>query len=301
MIFFFFGFFFLFQGCHYKYLKSIRLERCQSIKRLPDLCAPNLETLDISYCENLVEIHDSIGLLDKLECLVLSGCMNLQILPSTLKLNKRFVLSKCPRVEKFPNVHPEMKCLEGFSVTYGNIREWPLSLRYLTEGIIDLFILECENLGKFLDSTNKLQLLEEIDTPVCNHFNIIPTITLFVRYREILNLDFCMKNDFFPALRDVTIQDCNIVSIPECIFRLPRLKGISIRNCKELREIQSIFRLPRLKGIYIVNCKEFREFQNPTLPQSIRCVIIEDCPSLLPQSTSRLLNQVRSLSLIIKQ
>ena len=251
------------------------MERCQSITRLPDLCAPNLETLEIFNCENLIEIHDSIGLLDKLECLELSHCMKLQILPSTLKLNKRFFLRNCPRLEKFPNIHPEMKCLEHFTVHDSNIREWPLSLRYLTKGVINLELSKCENLGKgkFLDSTNKLQLLEEI----CKGLHISPEIFGIQCYGEtLIDLDFCMKNDFFPALRHVTIEDSNIVSIPE-----------------------SIFRLPRLKEIYISNCKELREIQIPRLPQSIRRVIIQKCPSLLPQS-SRLLNQVRSLSLIIK-
>lgn len=268
--------------CDYKYLKHINLERCQSITRLPDLCAPNLETLRISYCENLIEIHDSIGLLDKLECWFLSHCTKLQILPSTLKLNKSFLLRYCPRVEKFPNVHPEMKCLQGLAVYDNNIREWPLSLRYLTEGIIELEIRERENpFRKYLCSTNKLQLLPGLDTPFVNGFYIILKSNgnlLLECYGEILiDLDFCMKNDFFPALRYITIEDSNIVSIPECIFRLSRLEGIHIRNCKELREIQI-----------------------PRLPQSIRRVMIQNCPSLLPQSSSRLLNQVRSLSLIIK-
>ena len=256
-------FIFLFQGCHYYYLKEIILGGCKSIKRLPDLCAPNLEKLNICYCENLIEIHDSIGLLDKLECLVLSDCMKLQILPSTLKVNERFFLGNCIRLEKFPNVHPEMKCLKDFCVSDSNIREWPLSLRYLTESIFELRIYECENLGK----------LEEI-----NNCFIISPFELLLRGGISIALDFFMKNDFFPALRYIFILDSNIVSIPESIFRLPRLKEIDIHKCEKLREIQ----ISRLS-------------------QSIRRVIIKECPSLLPQSSSRLLNQVRSLSLIIKQ
>ena len=274
-------------------MKSICLERCQSITRLPDLCAPNLESLYICCCENLIEIHDSIRLLDKLECLVLSGCMKLQILPSTLKVNKRFVLWECPRVEKFPNVHPEMKCLEDFSMSDSDIREWPLSLRYLTEGIINLEIWGRKNRGKVLDSTNKLQQLEEIDNElgICRGSSpsspppkgLDPLVDwyndphLFCTGEILIDLDFGMKHDFFPALRYLSIEGSNIVSIPG-----------------------DIFRLSRLKQIYINNCKELREFQNPRLPQSIRRVIIRNCPSLLPQSSSRLLNEVRSLSLIIK-
>nr|XP_023918466.1 uncharacterized protein LOC112030010 [Quercus suber] len=72
--------------------------------------------------------------------------------------------------------------------------------------------------------------------------------------------------DFFPALNIIRIDNSNIVSIPECISRLSSLYRIEINNCKELREI-------------------------PRLPQSIRYVDTEKCPSLLPQSSSRLLNQ----------
>ncbi|KAL4642315.1 hypothetical protein ACB092_02G007200, partial [Castanea dentata] len=260
------------QGCHNKYLRSIKLKGCQSIKRVPDLCAPNLETLDISYCDELIEIHDSIGLLDKLECWKLLCCKKLQTLPRTLKLNKRFNLWSCPRLERFPDVHPETKCLRDFTVCDCDIREWPSSLRYLTKRIIRLEIEQFENLGKFLDSTNKLQLLEEIDTPILRNFYFyaefsdIPDV---LSYKGIsIDLDFWLKNDIFPALRYITIEHSNIVSIPECIFRLSTLKGIYINNCKKLREIQ-----------------------NPRLPQSIREVEITKCPSLLPQSSSRLLNE----------
>ena len=268
-------------------MKSIYLERCQSITKLPDLCAPNLEKLEICFCDNLIEIHDSIGLLDKLESLELLYCKKLQILPSTLKLNKCFWLCGCSRVEKFPNIHPEMKYLEECLVVDDtNIREWPSSLRYLTESITQLRIQEIRKVG--------IQLMKE----ECENLENLKDINNL--FGISIDLDFCMKNDFFPALRYITILDSNIVSIPESISKLSRLEHIYIRDCKELREIQSIFRLPRLKGIYIRKCKELREIQNPRLPQSIRRVIIKKCPSLLPQASSRLLNQVRSLSLIIK-
>ena len=239
------------------------------------------------FCDNLIEIHDSIGLLDKLESLQLSHCKKLQILPSTLKLNKSFWLYGCPRVEKFPNIHPEMKYLEeGLIVDDTNIREWPPSLRYLTENITQLRISDLKKNGINLwkEECENLEDLKDIDNLFGNS----------------IDLDFYMKNDFLPALRYLTILGSNIVSIPESISKLSRLEHICICRCKELREIQSIFRLPRLKEIYISKCKELREIQNPMLPQSIRRVIIKKCPSLLPQSSSRLLNQVRSLSLIIK-
>ena len=184
------------------------------------------------------------------------------------------------------NIHPEMKYLEDcLSVDDTNIREWTSSLRYLTESITQLRISDLKNgISLMKEECENLENLKKIDNLFGNS----------------IDLDFCMKNDFLPALRYIAILSSSIVSIPESISKLSRLERICIGNCKELREIQSIFRLPRLKEIYISKCKELREIQNPMLPQSIRRVIIKKCPSLLPQSSSRLLNQVRSLSLIIK-
>ena len=85
---------------------------------------------------------------------------------------------------------------------------------------------------------------------------------------DITELDF----QYFPLLSHLYICNSNIISIPQSISGLARLETIKIEKCKQLREI-------------------------PTLPQSVRDVYAYDCPSLDPQSSSRLLIQVRSLSL----
>ncbi|KAL4642307.1 hypothetical protein ACB092_02G006500 [Castanea dentata] len=256
------------QGDPYKYLKSIKLERCQSITTLPDLRTPNLETLDISNFENLTKIPDSIGLLDKLESLILSHCKELQILPSRLKLNNHFFLWNCPSLEEFPELHPKTKCLGGFAVYDCNIKKWHSTLRYLTKGIIKLEIRDCENLEKVLEKEKRKRWRLILDW-----FQILPESSgyqeLICKGDILIDLDFWSENDLFPALRYITINDSNIVSIPESIFSLSS----------------------RLKGIYIRNCKKLREIQNPRLPQSIREVKIKECPSLLPESRSRLLNE----------
>ena len=51
----------------FKCLEWFDLNCCESIQELPEMCAPNLKTLMLTSCENLVEVHESIGLLDKLE------------------------------------------------------------------------------------------------------------------------------------------------------------------------------------------------------------------------------------------
>ena len=61
-------------------------QQCESIIELPKLCIPNLEALDLSFCQNLVKVHESVGFLDKLKIWDLQGCEELQILPNNLRL-----------------------------------------------------------------------------------------------------------------------------------------------------------------------------------------------------------------------
>ena len=133
-----------------------------------------------------------------------------------------------------------------------------------------------EDLGNFLHSPNKLQLLEEIDIPTANSFDgfsgygflHLNSLCLNSCDGDINELDF----QYFPRLIRLTISHSNIISITQRISGLARLDTILIGNCKQLREI-------------------------PTLPHSVRHVRVYKCPSLDPQSSSRLLIQVRSLSL----
>nr|POF25303.1 hypothetical protein CFP56_35428 [Quercus suber] len=68
-----------------------------------------------------------------------------------------------------------------------------------------------------------------------------------------------------------------------------KTRGIICEIIQAGGPLQKFDKLSSLYRIEINNCKELREI--PRLPQSIRYVDTEKCPSLLPQSSSRLLNQ----------
>ncbi|XP_030962296.1 disease resistance protein RPS6-like [Quercus lobata] len=260
------------QGFQNEKLKKISLESCEFITKLPDLCCPNLEELNILYSRNLIEVHESIGFLEKLKKWHLIGCSQLQILPSMLMLKslKYFNLAGCSRLEKFPDIHPEMKSLKQLTLVRCGIRELPSSL------------INCgrSKLRNFLVGANKSQMREEEDIPsaklrlACNSFNNFAGPTgfqslTFLCLRDLrikVELDSWMQPDYFPVLTELDLSSTGIVSIPESISKFTTLRRLCISDCKKLREI-------------------------PRLPQSIRIVTAPNCDRLDTQSLSRLLNQ----------
>nr|XP_023874680.1 TMV resistance protein N-like [Quercus suber] len=111
-------------------LKYVNFSWCKFIRKLPDLSkAPNIKELDLRYCTNLVEVHDSVGHLKKLEVWELSNCTKLRILPSCLMMKSlaSLTLTGCSSLKKFPDISQEMKCLGKLALHPTGICEFPSS------------------------------------------------------------------------------------------------------------------------------------------------------------------------------
>ena len=132
-------------------MKSIDLEKCLSIRILPDLGAPNLEILDISGCENLIEVHEAFGSLHKLERWYLCNCKKLQILPSSFSLKslEEINLYGCVSLEKLPDLGaPNLEILD---------------------------IRGCENLIEVHEAFGSLHKLERWYLSNCKKLQILPS------------------------------------------------------------------------------------------------------------------------------
>ncbi|XP_071723123.1 disease resistance protein Roq1-like [Rutidosis leptorrhynchoides] len=98
-------------------LKSIEFRDCKSLASIPDISsAPLLESLDLFSCKSLVEVHQSVGDLDKLKHLNRSSCSSLRIFPNTLKTKSLQWLdfSGCSKLEKCPDILEKMEHLIYF-------------------------------------------------------------------------------------------------------------------------------------------------------------------------------------------
>ena len=218
-----------------KCLEHFSLEYCESIQEFPELCAPNLKSLCLNDCKSLVKVHESVGLLDKLKDLYFEGCGKLQTLPRrlTLKSLRSFNLIGCTSLENFLDIDLELKCLKHLYLHWSGIRE----------------SLEFER--KLLDRTFKFQKLEglsiftNLPRPTCNSFDgcvrysflQLEALTLF--NENVTELDF-LEFDYFPALRNLSLENTSTVTILESFIKFTKLMYLKIVDCKHFEEIQGL-------------------------------------------------------------
>ncbi|KAI9079565.1 hypothetical protein K1719_038469 [Acacia pycnantha] len=132
------------------HLKFIDLRGSRNFTETPDFSnVQSLEHLRLSWCESLVKVHESLGVLKKLVEVDLYGCKNLNSLPSKLDTNslRKLDLNGCEKVEKLPDFGDGMEKLLYVDASHTVITSLPeslaslIGLRYLSlceTGLVDL-------------------------------------------------------------------------------------------------------------------------------------------------------------------
>ncbi|KAL4634358.1 hypothetical protein ACB092_04G194000 [Castanea dentata] len=204
-----------FERCRFETLIHMDLSFCKNITKVPDLSliAPNIKELDLFACTNLVEVHQSVGLLEELISWNLGGCQNLRIIPRNLKLKslKTIYFDGCKSLEQgtealFSSIG-YLIALQMLYISLKNVKEVPSSISNLKN--LSLLCMDyCDNFPKAMD------------TPDC-----------------------------FPKLEYLGFRYSNITTLPEINIRFPKLKVLYFHHCWKLREIP--MPPPHLEGLYI--------------------------------------------------
>ena len=171
-------------------LETLDLSFCCELVTVHELCAPNLVELILSYCYKLVTVHESVGFLDRLEFWSLRDCESLQNLPNLrLKSLIDFVLYGCSKLEKFPNIlHQEMKCLKSLMLCESGIGELPSSIGYLTQ-LTELWLNDCHNVRDLPDSIGYLTQLTHLGLDGCHNLRDLPDSIYKLQMLENFSFD----------------------------------------------------------------------------------------------------------------
>ena len=215
------------------------LSHCKNITAVPDLSliAPNIKELNLGACINLVEVHQSVGLLQELKRWVLSGCQNLRIIPRNLKLKslKKFHFLGCESLEQgmealFSSIG-YLIGLHRLSISLKNVKEVPSSISNL-KNLSFLCMEDYDNFPKAMD------------TPDC-----------------------------FPKLETLSIRNNNITTLLEINIRFQKLKMLYFQHCWNLREIP--MPPPHLEVLYIEGCGSLDSQSRKRLSSQVSPSLIE--------------------------
>jgi len=262
-------------------VRELNLDDCQYLTRIHDVSnLPNLEIFSFKSCKNLIEIHESVGFLNKLQILNASSCSKLRSFPAMKSASLRILeLAYCRSLKTFPEILGEMKNITSISLMKTSIEKLPVSFQnlmglqnFFIEGNVlqrlPISIFRMPNLSKITfyrcifpkldDKWSSMVSTSPTDIQLvkCNLSDeILPIVVMWSANVELLNL-----------------SENNFTILPECIKHCHFLWSLRLDDCKCLREIRGI--PPNLKHLSAIRCKSLTSSsKNMLLNQVLFCLL----------------------------
>ncbi|XP_030445605.1 disease resistance protein RPV1-like [Syzygium oleosum] len=259
--------------CHLNRLVSLEARHCLNLQRLPDElggCLASLEYLSLKNCRSLERLPHTIGNLESLSELNISGTSIKELPDSIGKLKNLKVvkmgesnLSKIPdafwTIEKLEEIDAHKKYdIEHFHVKIGNCIYRNQSLRILKLKSADIY-----ELPKLPESLIELKLWElNVDT-----FPDLSNLTNL----KILNLSFGVPNDDVKS--NALVED----PMPRWIGDFSKLESLALRSPYVTTSPTDLTLPPHLKSLHL-RCPNMRRL--PRLPSTLSSLCLQFCYSL---------------------
>ncbi|XP_048423130.1 disease resistance protein RPV1 isoform X2 [Pyrus x bretschneideri] len=249
-------------------LKTLDLSYSKSVQKSPDFSqVPNLEELILEKCDNLFEIHPSIGHLQRLSLVNLMRCRNLISLPRDFYKSKSvetLLLNGCSQLELHEDIG-EMISLRTLEAEHTTIREVPPSILRLK----NLTRLSLHHISYVELSGVELICLRWEECPLKSipddFFNQDKLVVLKMQESKLVQVwEGSKKSPDFsqvPNLEELILEECESLSeIHPSIGHLKRLSLVNLQKCDKLISLPRDFYKSKSVGTLLLNwCLEFRE------------------------------------------
>ncbi|XP_061355020.1 disease resistance protein RML1A-like [Gastrolobium bilobum] len=250
-------------------LEGIDLSDSKKFENLPDLSkASRLKWVNLSGCESLYDLHDSVLSADTLVTLLLDRCINLKSVKGKKHLKSLETISVigCSSLGEFA-VSSEL--LENLDLSNTGIQRLDTSIGLLKNlKWLNLEGLRLGHLPKELSCLKSLRELKLSDSGLVIDKQQLHDLFDGLQFLQILHLKECSCLFELPdnisilskTLQELRLDGSNVTKLPESIKDLQELEILSLENC---RKLPCLPELPALiKQLYAVNCKSLVSMSN---------------------------------------
>ncbi|KAL5079381.1 hypothetical protein RYX36_007802 [Vicia faba] len=230
-------------------IKVLKFDNCEYLTQISDVsCLPNLESFSFENCENLITIHSSIGLLNKLEFLNVTGCIKLKSFPPLMLASlKKLKLSHCKSLQSFPEILGKIENIEDIDIRETSIEDFPVSFQNLT-GLISISI-KGHGVFRLPSFISKMPKFSSIW--VHQYHYIMPrqfsTMSSNVKWLYLYESNLSVSDEYLPIVLTwfSNVEELNRVGVnfkilPECLKERCPLHELGLFSCKSLDEIKGI-------------------------------------------------------------
>ncbi|XP_061375826.1 disease resistance protein RPV1-like isoform X2 [Gastrolobium bilobum] len=249
-------------------LKGIDLSECKLLVKLPDLSKESrLKWMNLSGCESLCDLHDTVLSANTLSTLILDRCINLESVngKKNLKSLVKISVNDCLSLKEFA---VSSNLIENLDLSNTGIQRLDTSIGLLQNlKWLNVEGLRLTHLPKELSCLKSLKVLKlsykgpSIDKKQLN--------SLFdgLRSLQILYLKDCSNLFELPdnirvlsQLQELRLDGSNVIRLPASIMHLSELEILSLENCRKLRSLPEL--PPSIKQLYAINCTSLVSVSN---------------------------------------
>ncbi|XP_035830864.1 TMV resistance protein N-like [Helianthus annuus] len=218
-------------------LKYMDLRCSSSITSSPDVSGiPYLEYLNLSKCDSMVEVHQSVMLHERIIHLDLSSCSSLRILPHSIQMKSLQMLNlyACESLGRFPEISMETRRLLVLEMDRcQGIRGLPSSFRLLTS--LTILTVGQDHNEEFDYSRGVYKRCLQVLT----HLRSLRVLDL--RENNFVEEDFPMDlQNAWPCLEELNLYGNLMTRLPASISHLSHLKYLNLRKCENLKELPEL-------------------------------------------------------------